>query len=337
MSDGIRAVLPGVYASSRAAALAEVVDLVVFDVDGVLIDVSQSFPVMICEVVTQYLRERGFTGSGPALTPEETRWFKTTGGFNSDWLLAEAAVLFFLAKAERGGGQPWDVLSGEPPRLRDVLREVARLGGGLAGFRRTLFQNLSRDEAAHVDAALDRARIERLAKEFYAGPQSQTVYGITAETYRGPALMASERPLVADADLPPHLAYGLYTGRTAGETAAGIALAGVGARLTPAAIVNADGGVSKPNPAGLVQAASAAEPRVLLYVGDNLDDWDTAARYETERGPTDPPCLFAGILSGVLGPAAWELFEARGAEVVADNVKNLLRWLAVRQAMATGG
>ncbi len=337
MSDGIRAVLPGVYASARAAALAEVVDLVVFDVDGVLVDVSQSFPVMICEVVTQYLRELGFTGSGPALTPEETRWFKTAGGFNSDWILAEAAVLFFLAKGEHGGRQAWDVLSQAPPRLREVLREVARLGGGLTGFRRTLFQDLSREAAARVDAAVDRARIERLAQEFYAGPESQAVYGITAETYRGPALMASERPLVGDGDLPPRLAYGLYTGRTAGETAAAIRLTGIGARLTPSAIVNADMGVSKPSPAGLVWAASAVAPRVLLYVGDNLDDWDAAARYETERGPTAPPCLFAGILSGALGPAAWELFASRGAEVVADNVKNLMRWLAARQAMAAGG
>lgn len=334
MSDGIRAVLPGVYASSRAAALAEVVDLVVFDVDGVLVDVSQSFPVMICEVVAQYLRERGFSGSGPAMTPEETRWFKTAGGFNSDWILAEAAVLYFLVKAERSGHRTWDVLSGEAPRLRDVLRDVSRLGGGLAGLRRTLLQSLSREEAARVDASLDRARIERLAQEFYAGPQSPAVYGITPETYTGPALMASERPLVAPSDLPPDLHYGLYTGRTAGETAAALALTGLAPRLAAAAVVNADSGISKPDPAGLMRAAQASPPRVMLYVGDNLDDWDTAARYETERGPTDPPCLFAGILAGALGPASWELFEARGAEVLADSVPNLLRWLATRQAMA---
>jgi len=327
-------VMPGVYASQRAAALAEIVDLVVFDVDGVLVDVSHSFPIMICEAVTQYLRESGFTGDGLALTPEETRWFKISGGFNSDTTLAEAAALFFLAKAEASGTRSWRGMTAGSPALRDVLRDSARLGGGLAAFRRALLQRASQDEAIRVEQAWNRERIVRLTMEFYAGEDADAVYGVPAKTYRGPGLMKQELSLVQDSDLPEGPAYGLYTGRTAGEVAMALKLTGIADRLSPSCIVTADAGVAKPDPAGLIQAAAAVRPRVLLYVGDNLDDWDAAARYETERSPSDPPCLFAGILSGTLGTASWELFQSRGAEVVADGVPNLMRWLASRQALA---
>ncbi|MFA6065353.1 MAG: TIGR01548 family HAD-type hydrolase [archaeon] len=58
---------------------------VIFDIDGVLVDVSQSYRQAIQKTVED------FTGFYP--TPEEIQKYKERGGLNNDWDLSEAIIL----------------------------------------------------------------------------------------------------------------------------------------------------------------------------------------------------------------------------------------------------
>jgi HAD superfamily phosphatase len=56
--------------------------MIVFDMDGVLVDVSDSYRETICRTVQHF--------SGTPVTRELVQEYKNRGGFNNDWLLSQA-------------------------------------------------------------------------------------------------------------------------------------------------------------------------------------------------------------------------------------------------------
>ncbi len=330
----LRQVSDGIFATSRAAMQAEVADVIVFDMDGVLIDVHQSYPVVICKAVTAYLQEMGFVTEEMAVTPQETAYFKAAGGFNSDWALAQGIVLIFLVKARILGTRDIMELRAALPDIAAIARAVGQYGGGLEGLYRALENLTEAKDFETVRSSWDRARITRLAQEFYAGDQSHQVFGIANQTVDGPGLMVHERALVSKELLVrAPFRYGLYTGRNAGETTTAMKLAGLEGVIAESAQVTEDRGWHKPDPGGLAEIVRVLSPRLLIYVGDNLDDWQTAARYETDRSLDDPPCLFCGMLGGSPGPLAYSLFQDRGVDLLANSVAQLMGWLIARHTL----
>lgn len=331
MKRELRQVAKGVHATFRAMMQTDVADVIAFDMDGVLIDVHDSYPSVICEAVATYLQEEGFEGEG-AVVPEETAWFKAAGGFNSDWTLAQGIALIYLVKAATFGTRVISALRQAPPELAAVAREAGQYGGGIEGLMRSLSQLISPGDFERVRAGWNTARITRLAQEYYAGDNAERVFGIPNQTVRGPGRMMRERPLVDRQTLEAApFRYGLYTGRNRGEVDSAVQMAGLEGVFRETAIVTEDMGIRKPNPAGLVRIAQALGPRLMIYAGDNLDDWQVGARYEAERSLDAPPCLFCGILGGSPGPLAYSLFEDRGVDFMADSVADLLNWLKSRR------
>lgn len=329
----LRQVADGIYANSRALMQAEVADVLVFDMDGVLINVHQSYPVVICKAVDAYLAEAGLVGDQTAITPEETAWFKAAGGFNSDWALAQGIALIYLAKAALSGGIDISGLRHLSPDLATIARSASQYGGGLDGLLRAL-QNLvdPHDLEEIVATSWDRGRITRLAQEFYAGDDAPTVFGVSNDTVKGQGLMLQESPLITrDQLVAAPFRYGLYTGRNRGEVETALEMAGLRGIFTEGAIVTEDRGMRKPDPEGLFTVARTLTPRLMIFAGDNLDDWQTAARYETERSLDDPPCLFCGILGGSPGPLAYGLFQDRGADLIAASSQALVNWVQSRR------
>ncbi len=336
MNLDLRQVAEGVYATSRAAMMVEVADVIVFDMDGVLIDVHHSYPVVISKAVDHFLNERGFRGDDTAVTPEETTYFKAAGGFNSDWALAEGICLIYMVKAELAESQNVDGLRNLAPDLAAVARAAAQYGGGLDGLETALSQLIEPQQLTRVKALWDRDRITRIAQEFYAGDQAHAVFGVSNDTISGDGLMLSERPLVDRETLAAGpFRYGLYTGRNRGEVQTALDMAGFHGIFPEEALVTETLGIKKPNPKGLFHIQRVLSPKLLIYAGDNLDDWQTAARYEAERALDEPPCLFCGVLGGSPGPLSYGLFQERGVDLMAHNVKALLHWVAERKRRLT--
>ncbi|MCL5115611.1 MAG: HAD family hydrolase [Firmicutes bacterium] len=336
MNLELRQVADGVYATSRAAMQVEVADVVVFDMDGVLIDVRHSYPVVICKTVDQFLHERGFSGDDMAVTPDETAYFKAAGGFNSDWALAQGVVLIYLIKAELAGSRQVDGLRNLSPDLATIARAAGQYGGGLTGLETALSHLIDQRDLERVKAEWDRARITRLAQEFYAGDRAQVVFGVPNDTISGEGLMLSERALIDRGTLAAApFRYGLYTGRNRGEVQSALDMAQLDGIFAEEALITESLGIRKPNPAGLFRVKEILRPQLMIYAGDNLDDWQTAARYEAERGLDDPPCLFCGVLGGSPGPLGYSLFQERGVDLMTHNVASLLAWVSERKQRLT--
>lgn len=69
---------------SPAAAAPVPADVVVFDMDGVLVDVAESYRETICRTVQHF--------TGRPFTREAVHDYKNRGGLNNDWELAHTAI-----------------------------------------------------------------------------------------------------------------------------------------------------------------------------------------------------------------------------------------------------
>ena len=74
-------------------------DILIFDMDGVLIDVSRSYRKTIQRTIQIYLETcLGFERKrGDWVTDEEISLFKSAGGFNSDWDVTSGFLLYLLS------------------------------------------------------------------------------------------------------------------------------------------------------------------------------------------------------------------------------------------------
>jgi len=108
------------------------VDTLVFDIDGVLIDVRDSYREGVCRTVQFYFKEiLRFQGLQNLINPEEVEYFKMAGGFNNDWDLSSAVVLFYLMKAEDNNLKNIDELRTNKPDIKTFTTRILPPGGGL--------------------------------------------------------------------------------------------------------------------------------------------------------------------------------------------------------------
>nr|MDO8079682.1 hypothetical protein [Candidatus Freyarchaeota archaeon] len=86
------------YVKKSSVGLLKQLKSLIFDCDGVLIDVSDSFRTAITKTAKWYLTEIIGLGeiSEDIITPEEISLFKNSGGFNNDWHLTYAVILYFV-------------------------------------------------------------------------------------------------------------------------------------------------------------------------------------------------------------------------------------------------
>ncbi len=324
--DGYRRVAGDVWVRPDALSRLAGADAYLFDIDGVLVDTSASYPEVIVRTVTHYLgRISGWPGEGPPLVPGDTAWFKQAGGFNSDWDLARAATLYFLALGEALGRRHLDRVR-DPADLQAFCREVAQAGGGLVAARSVLQARVGEAVMARALETWDPGLIETLCCEYYARDDAPALFGIVPRHVRGPGLYRRERALVTARDLPPGR-LGIYTGRAASEALPALELCGLSGLVPPEAVITADSGHLKPDPGGLQALVRVLSPSVAVYFGDNLDDARAAQRYRQTPEASRTPVLFCGLVAGQSGAAMGERFRETGAEMLAARAVEALRWL----------
>lgn len=242
-------------------------DTVVFDVDGVLIDVRGSYRRLVRDVaafVVEHLY--GLTPSAPLVSDEDVAAFKRAGGFNDDWDLAYALTALSLARLRGRLSAP------------SLAEMVARSGGrGLAWLH----------EVVGPEDRPDYATIQRIFDELYWGAELLRERLGREPQYApdAPGLLRTERPLLPPGTLD-ELAVrgvtklGLITGRVRTEMAMALEILGFRdpATMPFRAIVTAEDG-RKPDPRTLARVVEALGSCAGLYVGDTADDLALVQRY----------------------------------------------------------
>ena len=281
------------------------VDAVVLDIDGVLVDVADSYRRAIVESVERVYDE--------TIDPEAIQAFKNAGGFNHDWDLTYAAALFVLAGREGYGGD-----------VETFTDAIADAGGGLGAAESVVERAL--DDAAHerVRTAWDPQRLRTVFQALYLGSELYRDLEGDEPPFDAPGFIHDEPVLVADGTLDRlDAAYdlGVLTGRPATE--ADIALSRVGLAVDDDhRFTMDDWDEGKPHPAALVRLAERFDAEAVAFAGDTLDDVRTAVRARD----ADPAREYRGIgvlTGGLRGKDGREQFVAAGADAVVESVNDL--------------
>ena len=279
-------------------------DAVVLDIDGVLLDVADSYRRAVVESV-----ERLY---GRTIDRDDVQLFKDAGGFNNDWDVTYAAALYVLVD-ER-----------DPIDLAAFADGIEAAGGGLAAAESVAADRLGDDALASVRAEWDREGLRDAFQALYLGadlyrdleggdPPFETAGYIHDE----PVLV---EPGTLDA-LASNAAVGVLTGRPAAE--ADIALERVGLDLPDEhRFTMDDWAEGKPHPHALTTLAERFGSEAVAFAGDTLDDVKTAVN----AAEADPARTYHGIgvlTGGLTGESGRAAYESVGAAAVVDSVNDL--------------
>jgi HAD superfamily hydrolase (TIGR01548 family) len=285
-------------------------DAVVLDIDGVLVDVENSYRRAIVESLEHVY--------GDTIDREDIQLFKNAGGFNDDWELTDAAALYVLARRER-------------PRLsiETYTGLIAASGGGLEAARTAIADELDPAAREQVLDAWDPERLRAVFQQLYLGPDR---YRRLEDAEPDPELDAGgfiddESVLISGATREALSAWplGVVTGRPAAEADIALERAGLAVPDEHRFTMD-DWEEGKPDPRALLELAVRFDADSVVFVGDTLDDVRTAVNADE----TDPAREYVGVgvlTGGLAGESGREKYHKAGADAVIEHVDDLPGWL----------
>jgi HAD superfamily hydrolase (TIGR01548 family) len=281
------------------------VDAVVLDIDGVLVDVADSYRRAIVESVDRVY--------GETIDIDDVQLFKDAGGFNNDWELTYAAALFVLGSREG--------LDRDLSAFTDAVREH---GGGLSGARAVLDAELPAAAVERVIDQWDRERLHAVFQALYLGADLYRDLESGEPPLEAPGYIHDEPVLLDPAtteELFARFDVGVVTGRPAAE--ADIALDRVGLSVPDQhRFTMDDWEEGKPHPKALTTLAERFGARSVAFAGDTLDDIRTAVN--AREADPDREYYGVGVLTGGLtGEAGRRKYERAGADAVVGTVNDL--------------
>ena len=284
------------------------VGAVVLDVDGVLVDVENSYRRAVIETVDRLYNAE--------VDREIIQQFKDAGGFNNDWELTDAIALFVLARRE-----------GADLTMREYIDTIAGTGGGLSAAQAAIGESLTPAARELVLAEWDPEAHRECFQQLYLGAQLYRDIEGEEPTDATEGYIHDEPVLIDSATLSAltdRFKMGVLTGRPAAE--AEIALDRVGLDLPDDRVVTMDDWAEgKPDPTALVGLAEAFGVDSVAFVGDTLDDMRTAVN---AADADDRTYHGIGVLTGGLGgEEGHEKFERAGAAAVLESVTELPAFL----------
>ncbi len=336
-------------------------DLLLFDIDGVLVDVRPSYHEVIILTIPAYLEHvLGLPAPEDLIGQEHVAAIKRMGGFNNDWN-SVAAILYTLVaqlpavpppeeaspQAVRRAARPLASLPDLDARLRAGARRILEMeatvrerGGGLDAVRALVG---GRNAALVLYGPWDPATnlVFRIYQELYLGPDLfREVYGTPAWFHHAAGLIDAEERIISLSVLDTLAArgpLGLVTGRPRME--AEYALKRLGLWDYFHVLISHDEVVEemkrrgteeflgKPHPWPLAEAAHRLDPtgtRGLAFVGDTGDDMQAAVRLRDRRATLAVGCTYVHEDP----QAGAEHLRSTGADVVLAHPDEILTLLA---------
>ncbi len=305
------------------------VDTLVFDIDGILIDVRDSYREAICQTVQFYFKEiLRFQGLQNLINPEEVKYFKMAGGFNNDWDLSSAVVLFYLIKAEENNLENIDELRSNKPDIKTFTTRILPPGGGLGKVVDLVEKNW--DIKDKIFNQWDKKLITKIFKEIYAGEEyCFNIYGFNPSLIKSEGLIKKEKIIIdkKKKDFLQNYSIGILTGRTKREARIALERLSCEDNVFDGKIVTADDGLEKPHPEGLKKLSTSLKTKLGIYIGDVWDDLITAKNFNKEV--KEIKFLSAIVLAEGfnLQNRTIEFYLNEGVDLLAQDVNCILDWL----------
>ena len=306
----------GIYIDNSLSDVIDSIDTIIFDCDGVLIDITKSYDSTITQTVQYVLNNFANISDGVLVNYSIIDGFKSTGGFNDEVDLAYAAILCIIAAKKL---------------QKDQIEFIFEVIGNADSSGIVSVENF-------LDKIVDISQIKNQLQ--YPGThRDNPLYKIFDELFYGPELYLklfgmksrfSESGLIRfddvilDETLLKKLEkkflgkIGMVTGR--GNESVKYSLKDLLDRFdlkNSMFLEDESRSLAKPNPQSLIQCISGMCGKTTLYVGDSMEDFIMAKKATILGNKT----TFCGIIGTSKNPEEkLQLFEQNEAILVLDSI-----------------
>ena len=289
------------------------IELIIFDVDGVLIDTKPSFIETIIITAKFYINDTlNLPADLSGLRISDAMDFKSYSGFNNDWNLTTALVAFLLYKYRSDNGEIGN---------HEFLGEVDKLSGGMEGVQAYINKVIDKENFEWIYEKVDHELIKKTFQEFYAGDEyCESLYGYEPSIYNGTGTITNEIVLLDTGVFAGWKGKaGILTGRYEKETDIAIEMTGL-KDIDMELVQYADYILpDKPHPAKMEKIINNSGSRSVLFIGDSIDDFLTTVNYNKLGFDTS-------LLFGLVNDPDSD-YPEKAEEFSAESVNDLLEYV----------
>ena len=309
----------GIYTDDSKIQILNEIDAVIFDCDGVLIDITKSYDLAIIQTTQYVLEHLAKIDSSINVDFKIIDGFKSTGGFNDEVDLTYAAIISLVAAKKLEKDQTSFIF--------DVIKNSD--SSGIISVERYIENQIDisdiKKQLSYPGTHHDNPLYQIFDQIFY-GPQLYKKLFNNTSNFSEPGLIEQDDVILNDILFEKlqkkfNSKIAMVTGR--GKESVSYSLKSL---LTKFNLNNSmfledeSRELAKPNPQSLLNSIQGMNCTSTLYVGDSMEDFIMAKR-TTDLGHDT---IFCGIIGTSKNPQEkLELFERNGAILELDSI-NLL-------------
>jgi len=293
-------------------------DSIVFDCDGVLIDVSNSYDLAIKKTVDFIIKEIAQVNKSGLVTTSMIEGFKTTGGFNDEIDVAYALILSVIAATKKN--EPFSkfvlrvIENADQTGIKSVEKYLDDIKVDVFDIRKKL---------AYPSNKFQNPLSSIFDEMFYGSELYIQLYNRKPQFFDGLGLIENDVVLLSK-DLVKSL-HERFDKKIAIVTGRGL----LSARHSLKDLFNEfdlnnsrfledePREMAKPNPQPLISVIKGMHGSNSLYVGDSMEDY-IMARKANESGM---PTIFCGVYGTSKDQdAKRSLFESNNADIIVKSI-----------------
>jgi phosphoglycolate phosphatase-like HAD superfamily hydrolase len=293
-------------------------DAIIFDCDGVLIDVANSYDLAIKKCTDYIVNKMSSIQESNLVSTKIIDGFKETGGFNDEVDVTYALILSIVAAKKIN--RPFSEF------VNEVIKNSNQTGiVSVERFLDSLKVDLSdiRQKLAYPGKRSENLLSSIFDEMFYGTKLYTQLYKRKPQFFNGSGLIENDVVLVTNGLLDElHKRFknniSIVTGR--GLLSASYSLKKLFDKFdlkNSRFLEDEPREMAKPNPQSLVSSIKGMGAACSLFVGDSTEDYIMALKAK-EAGHT---ALFCGVYGTSKDPAAkLALFEDKGADIIVESI-----------------
>ena len=294
-------------------------DAIIFDCDGVLVDVSKSYDLAIKQT-TSYVLKKFLNIKSIEISPQIISNFKATGGFNDEVDVTYASILSLVA-AKRLGVNPKKFIA-------KVIDNADSTGiVSVEKFLDTTSVDISdiRKQLKYPGPHLTNPLYQIFDQIFYGQHLYKKIFH-KKSNFKSKGLIENDKVLVTKQllDLLENnfeQKISIVTGR--GKESVKYSLAELFSRFDIKSSVFLEDHprkLAKPNPKSLIMSINSLDSQSCIYVGDSMEDLIMANKAKKLGKKT----LFCGIYGTAPDPISKKkFFEKNNADIILESIRLL--------------
>ena len=320
----------GILIDSTKIERIKQLDSIVFDCDGVLIDVSNSYDLAIKKTVDFIIREINQTNESGLVTTSMIEGFKTSGGFNDEIDVTYALILSIVAAKKVNESFSTFVLkvikNADQTGIKSVEKYLDDINIDISDIKKKL---------AYPSKKLQNPLSSIFDEIFYGHDLYLQLYNRKPQFFDSLGFIENDVVLLnKDLITSLHEKFGkkiaIVTGR--GLVSAKHSLKDLFYEFdlnNSRFLEDEPREMAKPNPQSLISAIKGMNGNNSLYVGDSMEDYIMARKADEFGIPT----IFCGVYGTSNNPdAKRSLFESNNVDIIVKSIDQIPKTLNLVRA-----